>query len=102
MLLLILALCSCNKKAETTRRTLVDNDILYLNQRFHLKQTNDTTLIIDDVKIIMQTVDSVTNAIIQECEDDSTIETKVKMEINRSGKYIKFGEIYFPLLKHKE
>lgn len=50
----------------------------------------------------MRIADGVTNAIIQECEGDSTIETEVQMEINRSGKYIKFGEIYFPLLKHKE
>ncbi len=50
----------------------------------------------------MRTADSVTNVIIQECKDDSTIETKVQMEINRSRRYIKFGEIYFPLLKHKE
>lgn len=102
MLLLILALCGCNKKAGTTEQVLIDNDILYLNQRFHLKQTDDTILIINDVKIIMRIADGVTNAIIQECEGDSTIETEVQMEINRSGKYIKFGEIYFPLLKHKE
>lgn len=51
----------------------------------------------------MEKADSITNVIIhQEDNQKILIETKTKMEINRSGKYIKFADIYFPLLKHKE
>lgn len=83
--------------------TVIDNDILYLNQRVHLKSLNETTLVINDAKIFIEKADSITNVIIhQEDYQKILIETKTKMEINRSGKYIKFGDIYFPLLKHKE
>lgn len=80
----------------------IDNDILYLNQRVHLKSLNETTLVINDAKIFMEKADSITNVIIHQNSGGKILIEKKSMEINRSGKYIKFGDVYFPLLKHKE
>lgn len=99
--LLILILLSC-KETAGSKITAIDNDILYLNQRLHLKSQNETTLVINGEKIFMLKADSITNVVIHQGEGKNKILVETKMEINRSGKYIKFGDIYFPLLKHKE
>lgn len=98
--LLMLILLSC-KETAGFKITAIDNDILYLNQRLHLKSQNETTLVINGEKIFMEKADSITNVVIYQ-EGKNKILVETKMEINRSGKYIKFGDIYFPLLKHKE
>lgn len=73
-----------------------------MHQRMHIITINDHTLQVGDTFIATQGTDTITNAAVYIDCNNQTIKYNVVMEVNRTDKYIRFNELYFPLLCHKD
>lgn len=93
--LIIITLNRCNKEEHTP----IKNDILYMRQRLRIEEVNIRTLRIKDAYIAKEAADSITNASVYIDQRDRTVKINIVLEINRTDKYIRFNDIYFPLLK---
>lgn len=93
--LVIITLNRCDKEEHIP----IKNDILYMRQRLFIEEVNIRTLKIKNTYIAKETADSIANASIYIDQGDKTVKINVVLEINRADKYIRFNDIYFPLLK---